>query len=68
MDDETILRDIDISGRRAPSGPDEQQQYYRLINDGLLRRISVQRMPGDTGDPLLVELTHLCKQRLHGRR
>ena len=66
MDDETILREIDISGRRAPSGLDEQQQYYRLIQEGYLRRLPVQRMPGDTGDPLLCELTERGKQRLHG--
>ena len=68
MDDEFILRDIDISGGRAPSGPEEQQQYSRLIAEGYLRRVPVKRLPGDTGDPLLCELTERGKQRLHGFR
>jgi len=34
MNDETVLEDIAISGRRAPSSPSERDQYYRLMDEG----------------------------------
>jgi hypothetical protein len=64
MNDEAILQDILISGRRAPSSPSEQEQYYRLIKEGYLRRIAVTPLAGDTNDPLVCELTERGKQRV----
>jgi hypothetical protein len=68
MDDKIVLHEVEASGRRAPNGPDEQQQYHRLISEGLLRRVPVSRTPGDYGDPLVCELTERGRQRLHGDR
>jgi hypothetical protein len=64
--DESILRDIDISGRLAPSSPSQRDQYYRLIGEGYLRRVPVTPMPDDTNDPLICEITERGRQQLFG--
>lgn len=68
MDDDQILLDIDVSGRRAPNSPAERQQYERLIAEGYLLWVPVPLLPGDTGDPLLCELTPAGRQRVRGNR
>ena len=68
MNDESVLQDIAISGRRAPSLPSERDQYLRLIDEGYLRRVPVTPMPGDLGDPLLCELTERGRQRISTHR
>jgi hypothetical protein len=64
MNDEIVLQDIAISGSRTPSSPSEREQYYRLMNEGYLRRIPVDASPGDTSDPLICELTERGRKRI----
>jgi hypothetical protein len=67
-DDESILLDVDISGRLAPNSPSQRDQFLRLISEGYLRRVPVTPMPGDTNDPLIVEITERGRQRVRGKR
>jgi hypothetical protein len=64
MTDEFLLQDVAISGSWAPNSPAERDQCLRLIDERYLRRVPVTPMPGDTGDPLLCELTERGRQRI----
>ena len=68
VNDEFVLQDVSISGTRAPSSPTERDQYYRLMNEGYLRRVPVPPTPGDTNDPLVCELTERGRRRISGQR
>lgn len=67
MNDELILKEIAVLGKLSPRSELERQQFRRLIAEGYLRWVPVTPMLGDTGDPLLCELTDLGKQRISGR-
>jgi hypothetical protein len=64
MNDDLVLQAIAVSRRRAPNGENERLQYLRLIAEGYLRRIPVAPLPGDTGEPLLCELTDKGQQKI----
>jgi hypothetical protein len=64
MSDEAILQSIEMSGRRAPNSPDERPGYYRLLDEGYIRRVPLRPTPGDTNDPLVCVLTEQGRKRL----
>jgi hypothetical protein len=68
MNDEALLQEIAVLGQLSPRSESERAQFSRLIAEGDLRRVPVTPMAGDTGDPLLCELTERGKQRISGRR
>ena len=68
MNDEAVLEEIAVLGQLSPRSQGEREQLLRLIAEGYVRRVSVTPMAGDTGDPLLCELTERGKQRISGYR
>ena len=67
MDNDSVLKAIEISGPRAPNGEDELRQYLKLVDEGYLRRIPVKPLPGDTNAPFICELTMQGRQKINHR-